>query len=269
MKSRSRLTAFLLLATTGWAAPNLADVVNQAYQGLCDAKNYSWTVTEGSVGVAPKIRSSSPILSVHLPAAKGDPRTRGQTERTGYTVITVAPQYDVTVEAMMIRDFSGLAFALTPDGWKDRAEIGRLLQSVGMEQVKVDGKWVYKRECLMGALRAIALTRPDQELVRLIGDITVYRTEGDTIVGELDEKASSYIFPRFKNPAGPPSLVVFKIIEGELQEYKILVAIPPSAPSSLGMPEPAKYAAGNLVTIYNVGTTILAAPPGAMECFAR
>ena len=76
MSRRSLLAGFFLLVTSARAASDPAVIVNEAYQALCDAPNYSWEVARGRTPFPePQARRSSPILTVHLPTPTPAPIT--------------------------------------------------------------------------------------------------------------------------------------------------------------------------------------------------
>jgi hypothetical protein len=198
-----------------------------------------------------------------------DPNTpiavRGEAGAEGLARITLEPSRELAVPVTAVFRY-GDVVAGTPLGWLRRPELRR---AEADREVTFEGKPVRLSRVLGVALKASALRPLAEDLLDMIADLkSCRRGEGGLLLGELREKTIEEWWGEAQAKRAPEvhGTVIFKLGPAGLAEYHVVLGI--------GFPDRRTQAVAWTMQqwstrIRDIGTTAVAAPPGALEALDK
>jgi hypothetical protein len=252
MAVRGLLLFFLVGTVAVGAEPEAA--IRAALRDL-SRTSYAWETTA-------RQRSSGDAASLSL-APNSPLEVTGRTDPEGNTEVTLLPSrqtVDVPVRAVFKY---GDAVGHTPLGWLRRTEIREAQGAERDRMVTFEGKPVRLSRSLEAALRAMALQTPAEEALDLIADVKAYREAEGVLIGELRDAAIEKLWaePRAKSAPELMGHLIFKIVDGQVSEYHLLLGIGFPAAKSRGI----SWSVMQWTTrIRGLGTTMVDPPAAAV-----
>jgi len=245
----------ITLGTVAALAEPRADV--RAAQDTLRHASFSWETTVRWPSTRPldapvKTETDAPLA------------VTGKTEPNALTEITLAPTKGGVPVPIAAYFKSGASVGQTPLGWLTRTQIHEARGAQPDKVVDFQGQPARLSRCFDGALKAMAMPIPTEELFDLIAEIKEFREGDGVITGWLPDAVIERLWEEQKAKSAPDveGRVIFRLSGGVIEEYRVELEI--------GFPPPRGRPATRSVIqwttrIRNVGTTTVLPPADALQ----
>jgi hypothetical protein len=179
--------------------------------------SYTWETTDRQ---RLQGESAEAQLNPRAPAV-----VRGKIDPDTFSEITLLPSRDTLAVPVTAIFRFGDAVGLTPLGWRRRTEIR---DTAGPDRmVDFAGKQVRLSRALATVLKAMNMKTPGDEVIELMAEAKAFKEANGLIIAELRDRVIEELWadPRAKNAPDIQGTVIFKLSDGAVSEYHILLAI--------------------------------------------
>jgi hypothetical protein len=209
------LMALGLAVPSGLRAQDPHAVLRDAAANL-GRSSYAWETTARTRASG---ESAEAAMNPNAPAV-----VQGKIDPSSYIEITLLPSRDTLPVPVTAVNKFGDAVGLTPLGWMRRTEMNN---ARGDKMVDFAGKQVRLSRAFAVAQKAMGMETPSDEIIELMAEAKSYREESGLIMIELRDRMIEKLWnePRAKNAPEVTGTVIFKLNEGVIAEYHVLLAI--------------------------------------------